>query len=410
MTPPLHRVVLTGMGAVSAFGRGRGPLTEACFAGRNGIGPISRFDPQGLPVHVAAELPDDDLPAPANLRGLPARMAWTAAREAWELAKLDGLEVSIGFSAAVGWTPPPVEWLTTAGFPPPTDPSWVDGESDWLNPGTAEPALAVELGCSGPVLADHAACSAALHSIAHAARWVQQGRIPVALAGAADSRCHPLGLIGYARLGALAPADAAGATTVSRPFDRDRSGFVVGEGSGFFVLETLEHARQRGVDILAEIIGWSLSNDAHSPADPDPEFRSGARCVRQALERAGCQPDEIDAINAHGTSTDQNDRMESRLYADVFGRAGNGPAIGSLKSMIGHCSMASGAVESVVAIECLRRQCLPPNRNLENPCVEAVGLNLLPGQAVHRPVRNLMKCAFGLGGQNAALVFRRWDG
>lgn len=404
---PRGRIVVTGTGAVTAFGTGTAPFLKALRDGRSSISRIAGFDTTGLPVAIASECREKFPAGPHGLQGKAGRMAWSAAGEALAQADLDPESTQVGWSAAVGWTPPAIDQLRELSNSHPGDTQeWISRFPE-ASPGYAEKVLGQALHLHGPQVADHAACAAGIHAFVHAARAIRQGRCSVFLAGASDARCHPLGILGYSRLGALATDFHDDPIRASRPFDAERSGFVIGEGAGFLVLESLEHARQRGAEPLAELAGWALGNDADRITDPRADGGGAIQCVRVALERAGCRPDEIDYLNAHGTSTPQNDRMESLAYSQIFGTSGNRPVIGSSKSMIGHLSMASSAVESIAALETLRSQTIPPNLNLETPLPEGRGLRFAPGEAIGEKVEVVLKTAFGLGGQNAAIIWHR---
>lgn len=400
---------MTGSGVVTPFGSGVASFSDALRAGHSSISRIRGFDPTGFPVAIASECVTHFPSEPHGLHGKAGKMAWVAAREALATAGLDPQETTVGWTAAVGWTPPPTDqWTGKDSFD-------LAGARQWASrfpesrPGYAENKLGEALHLTGPGTADHAACSAGIHSFVHAARAMRQGRCQAFLSGASDSRCHPLGILGYARLGALTTAYQDEPVRASRPFDRDRTGFVIGEGAGFLVLESLDHARKRGAQPLAELAGWALGNDADRITDPHADGGGAIQCVEAALARAGLRPDEIDYLNAHGTSTPQNDRVESLAYAHVFGTGKGSPVIGSTKSLIGHLSMASSAVESIAAIEALRGGFFPPNLNLENCLPEGQGLHFAPGKSIEADIKIVLKTAYGLGGQNAAIIWKRFE-
>ncbi|MEM6884172.1 MAG: beta-ketoacyl-[acyl-carrier-protein] synthase family protein [Verrucomicrobiota bacterium] len=382
-----QRVVVTGMGAVTAYGSGGNTLIDGALAGKNTIQPIRSFSTTGLPATIGSEVDPAALEsAPEPFQSKTARMAWVAATEAQSQAgsKPDAL------CAAIGWAAPP------------------DDVTNEAQPGASAQDLYAALGCSGPLLTDHAACSAGLHAFAHAARLIRSGKATTCLAGAADSRVHPMGIISYARLGVLNTSDNGRAARASRPFNWDRAGFIVGEGTGFLMLESLEHAQQRKAPILGELAGWALANDADNLTDPRLDGTGAIECIQNCLERSGCSLQEIDYLNAHGTSTLNNDQMEATAYRSLWPDA-DGPAISSSKSMIGHLSMASGAVESLITLGVLQQGILPPTLNLTNPDPITRELNLIGPEPVQRPIRTALKTSFGLGGQNAAIIWKKWS-
>lgn len=375
------------MGAVTAYGVGTHALINGALAGVNTIQPIQGFTTDGLPAMIASEVDSATLPsAPPCLHSKAAGMAWLAANEA--LSQSGGNPEAL--CAAIGWSAPP------------------DGSAHESQPGASARDLQNELHCSGPLLTDHAACSAGLHAFAHAARLIRCGEVSACLAGAADSRVHPVGIISYARLGVLNTTDNDNATRASRPFNWNRAGFVVGEGAGFLMLESLEHAQQRKADILGELAGWALSNDADHLTDPKLDGSGAVQCIQCCLKHSGCRLEEIDYLNAHGTSTLHNDQMESSAYRSLW-PDNDGPWISSSKSMTGHLSMASGAVESIITLGALQRSILPPTLNLNHPDPVTSGLNLIGPQPLKHPARTALKTSYGLGGQNAAIVWKKWS-
>ncbi len=346
---------------------------------------------------------------PPPLQHKSSRMAWHAAREALAQSGIERAQVALALCAAIGWSSPAAELLET-------NLSNKEKQSHWQQdpayaasqPGESARQLHQLLNCTGPLLTDHAACAAGLHSVIHAARLIRSGRVQACLAGAADSRVSPTGIISYARLGVLNTADNDTPARASRPFNTDRQGFIIGEGAGFLVLESLDHAIQRGAVILGELAGWALSNDADDLTDPLADGSGAMHCIRQCLDQAGMTAREVDYINAHGTSTINNDRMEALAYRSLW-QPGASPAISSTKSMIGHLSMASAAVESVITLGALQQGILPPTLNLTDPDPVTAGLNLVGITPEKRPIQVALKTAFGLGGQNAAVLWKKWS-
>ncbi|MGF1677851.1 MAG: beta-ketoacyl-[acyl-carrier-protein] synthase family protein [Candidatus Methylacidiphilales bacterium] len=409
-----RRIVVTGMGAVSAYGLGAPALIEGTLSGQVTLARIRNIDTSAMPVSLASEV-TAPLSAPAQV---PAHrsslMAWHAARDALFHAGLDPDRPpeSTSLAAAVGWAPAPTSLTETNGWSDRMLDAW-RGQPDFQFsfPGTTESALHRALGLKGRLVADHAACAAGLHAMVHAARSIRSGRSDLWLAGASDSRCHPLGILGYARMGVLYSGNMLDSESIrgaSRPFDQNRSGFVIGEGAGFLVLESLEHAEHRGAKPLAELASWSLTHDAEHPTEPSQDGIAAAECIRLALQRAGLDPCQVDYLNAHGTSTVANDVMECRAFAEVFGRhRENAPWISSTKSMIGHLAMAAGAVESIATLGAMQRRQCPPSVNLETPDPEGEGLRFAPNRAQDHDMSICVKTAFGLGGQNACVVWKK---
>ena len=374
------------MGAVTAYGAGSRELIEGALAGTNTIQPIQGFNSTGLPAAIASEVDDAHLSsAPEAIHSKAARMAWLAANEAMTQSGLS----PAALCAAIGWSAPP------------------EASPHESQPGASARDLQLRLNIPGPLITDHAACSAGLHAFAHAARMIRSGEVTHCLAGASDSRVHPVGIISYARLGVLNTSDNEHAEYASRPFHRERAGFVVGEGAGFLMLESLTHAEQRGATILGELKGWALTNDADNLTDPKLDGTGALHCIQSCVEHSGCSLQGIHYVNAHGTSTLNNDQMEANAYRTLWPN-GDGPAISSSKSMIGHLSMASGVVESIITLGALQQGMLPPTLNLTDPDPVTQGLNLIGPQPIKQQIRTALKTSYGLGGQNAAIIWEKW--
>jgi 3-oxoacyl-[acyl-carrier-protein] synthase II len=264
------------------------------------------------------------------------------------------------------------------------------------------------LNAQGPNSTITTACVAGTQAVGEAFRLIGRGDADVMLAGGADSRIDPLLLLAYTALGALSPADRPPAE-VSRPFDGHRDGFVLGEGAGVLVLEELERARRRGATVYAEVLGLGSSFDAYMVTKPDPQARGAARAIEGALREARLDPKDVDYINAHGTSTRLNDLMETVAVKRVFGEGARALPLSSIKSMLGHLIGAAGAVEAVALAMTLRQGVLPPTINQTHPDPEC-DLDYVPNSAREEPVRTALSTSFGFGGQNAALVMRRFAG
>lgn len=379
-----RRVVITGMGAVTPLGPDVESLWRGLRDGRSAARKISRFDVAGYPCQIAAESPD----IPPGLLGDGHNpvdwMAFAAAQEAWKGADGSGRRCGLGIS--LGWE--------SQNSPEETGPEFLP-----LLRGVKEFQRSFQL--SGPVLSCFSACAAGTQLVEEAVRCIRMGEADMFLAGASDSRIHPLGLWGYARLGALATGFNHDPRGASRPFDRNRNGFVMGEGAGFLVLEERERALGRGAKIHAEILAAASTCDAFSVTAPREDGLVAARSISRCLERGGIRPEELDYINAHGTSTRANDAAEVRALEAALGPSARKIPVGSFKSMIGHLAMASGLVEMIGTVMAMQHGILPPNLNLEEPDFD---LNFAGSRARPLPLRRVLKTSFGFGGQNSSIL------
>jgi len=264
--------------------------------------------------------------------------------------------------------------------------------------------LAIEHGLKGPNIAIATACTTSAHCIGLAARMISYGDADAMLAGGSECASSPLGIGGFGAARALSTRNDA-PTQASRPFDRDRDGFVLGDGSGVLVLEEYEHAKARGAHIYAELAGFGMSDDGFHITSPSEQGEGAAAAMRNALRDAGVNPEEVDYINAHGTSTPVGDLAETRAIKSVFGSHANSLAVSSTKSMVGHLLGASGGVEAIFSVLALRDQVAPPTINLDNPADECT-LNYVPHTPQERSIRVVLSNSFGFGGTNGSLVFR----
>ena len=268
--------------------------------------------------------------------------------------------------------------------------------------------IAIQFGPLGPNWATVSACATGAHAIGEAWETIRRGDADVMLAGGVEAGIHEAVVGGFASMKALSTRndDPAGA---SRPFDQGRDGFIIGEGAGVLVLETLEHAEARGAEPLAEVIGYGATADASHITLPAPGGIGAVRAARRAIEKAGLQPSDIDHLSAHATSTPEGDKAELQAIRTVFGDHAPSVAVTASKSMLGHTLGAAGAIESIAVIQALRTGIIPPTINLVAPDPAGEGLDLTPGEATKRDIRIGLNNSFGFGGQNAALIFRRWD-
>ena len=427
----MRRVVITGLGVVAPNGIGKEAFWSACVNGRSGVGPIRTFDASQHPVRIAAEVPDFDIHPyipPDHRRSL--KIMGRAMRfgvAASTLAIRDsGLDLSrenperVGVVMGTGLVP--IDLLEMAPMLSESCDETGRLRADrlgqkgngalfplWLLrylPNMVSAHISMIHNAQGPNSTITTACAAGTQAVGEAFRMIQRGDADLVLAGGADSRMDPLLFLAYNALGALSRANRP-PKEVSRPFDGERDGFVLGEGGGVVLLEELERARQRGAVIYAEVLGLGSSFDAYSVTKPDPLARGAARAIRWALNEARIDRQDVDYINAHGTSTRLNDQMETRAVKAVFGEGAQLLPLSSIKSMIGHLIGAAGAVEAVALALTLHTGVIPPTINQTHPDPEC-NLDYVPNTAREMRVRTAVSTSFGFGGQNAALVMQRF--
>lgn len=372
-----RRVVITGVGAVTGYGVGRKVFWDGVVGGRSAVRAVEWEGWEKAPVQVAAQIVEERSEKRDGWRSL--HWARLALREAMEMS---GVGHGAGFAGAIGW-PGPGE----------------KGEGqDPLE------ILANEVGLKGERVESLAACAASTQAIAEAFWMIREGEVDEMVTGGADGRAHPGGLLGYDRLGALARGFREKPEEACQPFGLGRSGFVVGEGAGFLVLEEREKAKARGASILAELRGAAVGCDAWRATDPREDAAEAVACVRKCLEDGGVGVEEVNGVVAHGTGTVANDRAEAKMLREVFGE--KGPWVTSPKSRIGHLSMACGAVESVLAVESIFADVLPSTLGQdwrEDPeCL----VRVVRGRG-ESGMRVVMKPSFGFGGQNGCLLFSK---
>ena len=426
----MRRVVVTGLGIVSPIGIGKEAFWSACREGASGVGPIRSFDASGHPVKIAAEVKEFDvlpyLPVSQRKSIKVMSRAMQFAVGAASLAVTDsGLDLqkenpeSLGVVMGTGIVPVDLSELAAAIKEACDDEGHLQidklgqtGRSAlfplWILrqlPNMVAAHISLALNAQGPNSTITTACAAGTQAIGEGFRLIGRGDADIVLAGGADSRQDPLLLLAYTALGALSRADRPPAE-VSRPFDGRRDGFVLGEGAGVLVLEEFEHAKARGAQIYSEVLGYGSSFDAYAVTKPDPEARGAARALEWALREARLDCQDIDYINAHGTSTRLNDLMETTAVKRVFGEKARKLPLSSIKSMIGHLIGAAGAVEAAALALTLQEGVLPPTINQTTPDPEC-DLDYVPNSARDYSVSSGMSTSFGFGGQNAALVMRR---
>ena len=410
-----RRVVVTGLGIVSPVGIGVAAAWESILAARSGIGPITRFDASSFPTRIAGEVKDFDVTRWLSAKearrydtfihyGLVATMEAVAdAGLAGYAGDLERCGVAVG--SGIGGLPMIEETQKTfqQGGLRKVSPFFVPGSIINMIAGL----VSIQYGYRGPNLGCVSACSTGNHCLGEAARIIEYGDADVMIAGGSESTVSPLGVGGFCAARALSTHNDEPATA-SRPWDIDRDGFVLGEGAGILVLEELGHARSRGARIYCELSGYGMSADAHHITAP-PEDGDGAyRSMRNALRNAALAPEQVDYINAHGTSTPLGDVAECIAVRRAFGTHADKVAVSSTKSMTGHLLGAAAGIEAVFTVLALRDQVAPPTANLVTTDPKC-DLDFVPGEARPMPIRTALSNSFGFGGTNATIVFNRLD-
>jgi 3-oxoacyl-[acyl-carrier-protein] synthase II len=415
-----RRVVITGLGAVTPLGNTVSETWDGFINGRNGVAPVTLFDTSDMALQHAAEVKNFSAVGAANPKDLRqmergVQFALVAAREAVADA---GLEFSDEEAERVG----AIVGTAAGGFIRAVEQSKVMEDRGpsrvapmfipYFLPDTASGVIAIHLGIQGPNMAISSACATGTHSIGEAFETIRRDDADVMLAGATEASLLKVIMAGFINMKALGVrADAP--DRASRPFDRDRNGFVIGEGSAIMILEDLERAKARGAKIYCEVVGYGSGNDAYHMVAPSEMGVGASRVMRAALRKAGTHAgmpaDEIDYINPHGSSTPLNDKFETWAVKDVFGEHARDMVITSSKSMVGHMFGAAGAVEGLVAIKAVETGIIPPTINYETPDPDC-DLDYAPNEAREKKVRAAISNSFGLGGHNATIVFRRFTG
>jgi 3-oxoacyl-[acyl-carrier-protein] synthase II len=408
------RVVVTGLGVISPLGNDIDTFWRRLVAGESGVGPITRFDTTGYKVHIAAEVKGfdaEDFIDKRKVRRLDlfSRYAVAAAKLAAADAEFDPRPEADRVGAVIGsgvgglqTLHTEIDKLLTKG-PDRVNPLLVP----MMIPNMGAAHVSLELGAKGPLSATVTACSAGSDAIGYAARIIRHGDAEVMFAGGSEAPVSPVAVAGFAAARALS-LNNDDPEHASRPFDGGRDGFVMGEGAGCLVLESLEHAQARGARIYAELAGAGMSSDAFHMTLPDESGESQARAMKMALAEAGLEPSAIDYINAHGTATGAGDIAETRAIKVALGKHARSVAISSNKSMIGHCLGASGAIEAVATVLTIVNSLLPPTINLIDPD-PACDLDYVPLESRFQRVDVAASNSFGFGGHNVTLVFRRFD-
>lgn len=410
-----RRVVITGVGAITSLGQEKDQIWSALCNGKSGIKPITSFDTSAFDVHFGGEVSDFDPVQWFDVKEARrldrfSQFAIVASIQAVKDAELntesfDKTRVGVVVGSGMGGL---IELESQHEILLKKGPSRI---SPFLIPklmvNAASAQVAIRFGLKGPNYALVTACTTGVNAIGEAVGIIQRGDADVMLAGSSEAVITPLALGGFSSMKALSTRNKE-PQKASRPFDKDRDGFVLSEGAGVVVLEEFETARKRGANIYAEVLGYGLNSDAYHIAAPEPNGEGAMRCMTSALKDAQCNPEEIGYINAHATSTPIGDNIEMKAVKKVFGLNAPKIPISSTKSMLGHQLGASGSVEVIICALVIEKGVLPPTINYETPDPECSGLDFIPNVARERKVRKTLSNSFGFGGHNACLIFEKW--
>ncbi len=412
-----NRVVITGLGIVSPVGIGKDAFWESLLAGKSGIGRISLFDATDYAAQIAGEVKDfnpTDYIDRKEARHMDryAQFAVAAAKLAFEdsgmdLEKEDKDRIGTYIGAGIGGIDTmhqSYEKLFSKG-PSRISPFFIP----MMIANLAAGQVAINFGLHGPSECVVTACATGTNCIGDAFRLIQQGEADVMVAGGTEAAVSPAAVAGFAAMKALCMDHNDDPTHASRPFDKNRSGFVMGEGAGLVILESLEHAKARGAHIYAEIVGYGTNSDAYHVTSPAPDGSYQAKCMKLALDDAGLAPRDVDYINAHGTSTHLNDAGETKAIKEIWGDAAKDVSVSSIKSMTGHLLGAAGGVEAIATVLTVEKDIMPPTINYETPD-EGLDLDYVPNKAREKKVRAAISNNFGFGGHNACIVFKKYEG
>ena len=411
-----NRVVITGLGAVTPLGNDAPTMWEGLLAGRSVVARIKQFDPSDIEVQIAAEVKGFDVEEIFGRRRVRRSDRFTlfalaAARQAVEDADLafdaqsdHRTDAGVLIGTGIGGVLTLLEnydVLQERG-PHRVSPLMVP----MMMPNAASAAIAIEYGLRGANFALSSACATGSHALGEAAAVIRRGDADVMLCGGSEGAIHPLSVSAFTNMKALSTRNED-PPHACRPFDAERDGFVLGEGAAVLLLESLEHARERGASIRAELIGYGITSDAFHVAAPDQSGGGAALAMQQALDSAGLAPEEVDYINAHGTSTRLNDRIETQAIRGVFGAHADDLAVSSTKSMLGHLMGAAGAAEAIACVRSLETGWVHPTINYQTPDPDC-DLDYVPNEARELNPRVALSNSFGFGGHNGCVVFRRW--
>ena len=410
------RVVITGMGTINPLGHTVASTWQALLDGISGVGPITQCDTSDLLVQIACEVKEFDPAAHMEVREARRRdrfeqLAAVAARQAFVQASLEiepdrAGRIGVIISSAVGGLASmeegiiAVETVNPRRVSPFVIPMFMSNGAAGL--------VAIDIGAKGPSFSVASACASGADAIGQGAMLVQTGAVDAALVGASEAPITRIGIASFDRLGALSRRNDQPDLTPA-PFDKDRDGLVMGEGAAILVIESLEHARARGAEILAELVGYGSTADAYHVTAPSEDGAGGSAAIRAAMAGAGVQAEQVSYINAHGTGTELNDISETRALKSALGEHAYRIPVSSTKSMTGHMMGATGALEAIICVQAIRTGWIPPTIHLNTPDPEC-DLDYVPNQARQREVEVALSNAFGFGGHNAVLAFRRFEG
>jgi beta-ketoacyl-acyl-carrier-protein synthase II len=409
------RVVITGLGAITALGCSVPELWDGLINGRSGIRRITMFDPSDLPCQIAGEVPDFDskvyMPAKEARRiSRSAQIGFASAVQAFEDAGYNGTvpdpeRTGVVFGTAVGGLEHMVDGINVYNE------KGIERVNPFVIPGGIPNISAFLISqrfqCLGPNATLVTACATGTQTVGEAAAYIQRGKADVMIAGGTEALVKDFSIAGFSAMRALPVNYNHDPTRASRPFDIDREGFVFSEGSAALVLERREHALNRGAEIYAEVLGYASSSDGYHIAAPHPNGKGAIRTMKWALQDAGIHADEVDYINAHGSSTPLNDAMETSAIKTILGDRAYKIPVNSTKSMLGHAMGASGTLEAIACTLTVKHNLIHPTINLDNPDPEC-DLDYVPNQARHADVSVAMSNSFGLGGQNACIVIKKY--
>lgn len=410
----MKRVVITGIGAISPVGNDAESTWNGLISGKNGIDSIASFDTSKLKVKLAAEVKDFDHskyldPKAAKRMDRFTQLAVSASKMAYEDSKLDDTnfdkeDARVVLGSGIGGLGTIQEQIEKSTLKGPSRISPFFIPSSIINIAPAH--VSMELGLKGPCTAIVTACASGTDAVGDAFRSIRDGYHKIAFAGGCEAAITESGIAGFANMTALHAGEDRNRASI--PFDKDRSGFVMGEGASVLVLEDLEHALARNAKIYAEIIGYGQSCDAYHITSPDPEGKGAVRAMSMAISDGKIAPSDIDYINAHGTSTPYNDKFETHAIKTLFAEHSKNLLVSSTKSMTGHLLGAAGALEAIACVKALQDGIVPPTINYMNPD-EDCDLNYVTEGAVKRDIKYALSNSLGFGGHNATIVFKKWE-
>jgi len=411
-----RRVVVTGIGLVSAVGVGTEATWEGLCAGRSGVAPITKFDAAAFAARIAAEVKGFDPLQYVDKKDVKkmdtfihyaiAASQFAAADAGLVIGPENAARIGVFIASGIGGfgTIEREHQALLEGGPRKISPFFIPAAIINLAAGQ----VSIRLGAKGPNLATATACAASAHAVGEAFEIVARGAADAMIAGGSEAAITPMGVGGFAAMRALSTRNDE-PERASRPFDKDRDGFVIGEGAGILVIEELEHARRRGARVYAEVVGYGATADAFHITAPSEDGDGAVRVMAMALDAAGVGPDQVQYINAHGTSTPFNDKLESLAIRTLFGEHAGRIGVSSTKSMTGHTLGAAGGIEAGITALAVYHQTMPPTINQDTPDPDCT-LDYVPWKARTAPITYAMSNSFGFGGTNAALLLRRFDG